>query len=133
MKGQCLCKSVTIEAPDVGEVGLCHCSMCRRWGGGPMFAVHVADGITVDGADNVTHYQSSDWAQRAFCKTCGSHLYYKLLPSNEYILSAGLFQDRDFAMNGQIFIDEKPGWYALANETPTMTGAEVFAKFAPPE
>lgn len=133
MKGQCLCKSVTIEAPDVDEVGLCHCSMCRRWGGGPMFAVHVPEAISVDGADNITAFQSSDWAQRAFCKNCGTNLYYKLLPSDEYILSAGLFQDRDFALTGQIFIDEKPGWYALANETPTMTGAEVFAKFAPPE
>ena len=132
MKGQCLCKSVSIEAPDVAEVGLCHCSMCRRWGGGPMFAVHVAGGIAVDGADNITTYQSSDWAQRAFCRTCGTHLYYKLLPANEYILAAGLFQDRTFELNGQIFIDEKPDWYALANDTPTMTGAEVFAKFAPP-
>lgn len=131
MKGHCLCSAVTIEAPDRDEVGLCHCSMCRRWGGGPMFAVHVAGDVQIEGRTNVTSYQSSDWAQRAFCRTCGTHLYYRLLPSGEYILSAGLFPDQAFRLTGQIFIDEKPGWYALANDTTTMTGAEVFAKFEP--
>ncbi len=32
----------------------------------------------------------------------------------------------------QIFIDEKPSFYCFANETNKMTGAEVFAKYAPP-
>ena len=33
----------------------------------------------------------------------------------------------------QIFIDEKPDWYTFANETENMTGAEVFAMYAPKE
>lgn len=31
----------------------------------------------------------------------------------------------------EIFIDEKPDGYAFAGETAKMTGAEVFAMFAP--
>ena len=34
-------------------------------------------------------------------------------------------------LTGQVFIDEKPDWYAFANETRNMTGAELFAMFAP--
>jgi hypothetical protein len=35
-------------------------------------------------------------------------------------------------LTSQIFIDEKPAYYTFANQTKTMTGAEVFAMFAPP-
>lgn len=133
MQGHCLCQAVTIDAPDVADIGLCHCSMCRRWGGGPMFAVHVPQGVHISGEDSVSVYPSSDWVERAFCRHCGSHLFYKLLPTGEYILSAGLFQSQDFTLTGQIFIDEKPDWYAMENQTETMTGAQVFAKFAPPQ
>ena len=37
----------------------------------------------------------------------------------------------DFAWVRQIFIDEKPAYYDFANKTHNMTGAEVFAQFAP--
>ena len=76
-------------------------------------------------------YRSSEWAERGFCPTCGTHLFYHLLPTDEYILSAGLFQDQGFELTGQIFIDEKPDFYALKNDTPTLTGQQVFEQFAP--
>ena len=39
MKGTCLCGAVEVVAGDATQIGLCHCSMCRRWTGGPFFAV----------------------------------------------------------------------------------------------
>ncbi|WP_317622260.1 hypothetical protein [Pseudohongiella acticola] len=58
-------------------------------------------------------------------------MFYHLLPANEYILPAGLFEDgSDFKMTSQIFIDEKPGYYEFSNATPEMTGEQVFARFA---
>jgi len=53
-----------------------------------------------------------------------------LLPAGEYYVSAGLFQDQAFELASQIFIDEKPPFYALANQTPTLTGQQVFEQFA---
>ena len=48
------------------------------------------------------------------------------------MLSVGLFDDTaDMVLTNQIFIDEKPGYYDLANDTPKLTGAEVFALYAP--
>ena len=38
-----------------------------------------------------------------------------------------------YAFTSQIFIDEKPAYYDFANKTHNMTGAEVFAAFAPPD
>ncbi|EOD55490.1 hypothetical protein G113_08660 [Aeromonas molluscorum 848] len=95
-----------------------------------MFAVHGGTGVTFKGLTPVA-YRSSEWAERGFCPTCGTHLFYHLLPTGEYILPAGLFQEQSFELTCQIFIDEKPGFYALKNDTPTLTGQEVFEQFAP--
>lgn len=128
MKGKCLCGSIEVSAKPHGEVGLCHCSMCRRWSGGPMFAVHCGPDVQFTGP-SPTIYRSSDWAERGFCGQCGTHLFYHLLPANEYILPAGLFQDQAFSLTNEIFIDQKPSYYELANETRKLTGQQVFAQF----
>ncbi len=50
------------------------------------------------------------------------------------MMPVGLFGEDDAReFRTQVFIDEKPGYYSFANETEDMTGAELFAKYAPPE
>ncbi|WP_295535159.1 GFA family protein [uncultured Pseudacidovorax sp.] len=133
MKGQCLCGAVRVDSPDAREIGACHCGYCRRWGGGgPMLAVHCGTGLRVEGEAQVGVYASSDWAERAFCTRCGTHLYYKLLPTGEFFVPAGLFDTDDFEITQQIYVDKKPGFYALSNQTPELTEAQVLAQFAPP-
>jgi hypothetical protein len=62
---------------------------------------------------------------------CGSHLQYRLVPANDYVLSAELFQDgQEFQFREQIFIDQRPRSYDFANAKSTLTEAEVFAKYA---
>ncbi|WP_148864504.1 GFA family protein [Marinobacter fonticola] len=131
MEGQCLCGAVEVQADRRDEIDVCHCSMCRQWGGGPMMTVHCNKNSRLTGLDHVTVYRSSEWAERGFCDTCGTHLFYKLKNSGDYIFPAGLFQKgMDFVMDSQIFIDRKPSYYAFANETPVMTEEDVFALFA---
>jgi hypothetical protein len=90
--------------------------------------------VQIEGIEHLKVYQSSDWAERAFCGDCGTHVFYRLLPTQEHFLPAGLFQDvTDFEFTEQIFIDQKPSYYDFANQTMNLTEAEVFAKFAPPE
>ncbi len=128
MKAKCLCGAIEVTAPKVEEVGLCHCSMCRRWSGGPMFALHCGANVHFSGTEP-TRYQSSEWAERGFCSDCGTHLFYHLASENDYILPAGLFQDEDFQLRSEIFIDEKPAYYELKNDTHKMTGQEVFEQY----
>ena len=67
--------------------------------------------------------QSSEWAQRCFCKHCGTHLFVKV--GNDYYINAGLFADNaGFETTSQIFIDCKAPYYDLANDTPKLTEAE---------
>jgi hypothetical protein len=109
--------------------------MCQRWTGGPLLAIECGSDISFEGEENVAVYDSSDWAERGFCSRCGSHLFYRLKPNDTYVVPAGLFDDsEDLVFQQQIFIDEKPAYYAFANRTKELTGAEVFALFgASPE
>jgi hypothetical protein len=130
MKGKCLCGAITITSPELSTMSVCHCGTCRRWGGGPFMTVHGGPDVRVEG-DKVKAYRSSEWAERAFCGECGTHLYYHLLPKNDYILSAGLFEEsRDFRFESQIFIDRKPASYSFAEATVQLTEAQVFAKYS---
>jgi len=132
MKGTCLCGAVSLTAPDEKQIGACHCGYCRKWGGGPLLAVHCGPDVALSGDTHISVFRSSDWAERAFCSTCGSHLYYKLLANGHYFVPAGLFEANDFELASQVYIDKKPSYYDFANQTPTMTEQQVIEAYAPP-
>ncbi len=131
--GHCLCKKVSIEVPvHKNDIGACHCSMYRTWSSGPFLAVHGGVELAVTGKEHISTYASSEWAERAFCTHCGTNLYYKLLPTGEYFVSAGVFGAlqpegvADFNLASEIFIDEKPTYYGdLSKDSVKKTGAEV--------
>lgn len=132
MNGHCLCGAVTFTSPDVREIGACHCGYCRRWGGGPLLAVHCGPDVAFFGTEHIKVFKSSGWAERGFCKHCGSHLYYRLLATGEYFVPAGAFDSDDFDLASQIYIDRKPHYYDFANHTPMLTEQQVIDQFAPP-
>ncbi|MXO66973.1 GFA family protein [Altererythrobacter endophyticus] len=114
-------------------INVCHCRMCQSWTGGPMFSV-IAKTQDIVGHHLVHARKSSDWAERASCTRCGSSLWYHFLPSDQYFFCAGSFDlPATFEIKGQIFTDEKPAYYDLAQNTVMKTGAQVLAEagFAP--
>ena len=130
--GHCLCGKVEITANAIQpRVHACHCNMCQRWNGGPTLSMHCGTDVSFSNTEYISVYRSCDWAELGFCKHCGSHLFYRLVGSGEYILQAGSFPDADdFELKQQIFIEEKPAFYEFANPTEDLTGAEVFAMYA---
>jgi len=131
-EGSCLCGEVHVSAKNISNsVGACHCGMCRKWGGGPLMAIDCGMNVSFKGEENISVYDSSAWADRGFCKKCGSHLFYRLKGNKQYIMSAGLFDNTDdFVFDHQVFIDKKPSFYEFSNKTENMTEAEVFEKYA---
>lgn len=129
LTGTCLCGAVQITVTAVHpEVDICHCTMCQRWGRAFYAGVKGAD-VSVSGDDAVAVYRSSAWAERAFCKQCGSNLWYCFLPTGSRSFLAGLFDlPPGFGIEQQIFIDEKPDWYDLAQTSPMKTGAATIAE-----
>ena len=132
-KGQCLCGAVTVSFPFKNDsFDACHCGMCRKWGGSPIMTVHAETTAVFTGTENITTFDSSEWAERGFCKKCGTHLFYRLKASGDSYIPVGLLNNTEhLKFNMQIFIDKKPENYSFANQTAHMTEAEVFARFAP--
>ena len=133
-QASCLCGATRLVAKTANRhMDACHCEMCRKWSGGPLLAVDCGTDVTIEGGENVSVYNSSQWAERGFCNKCGSNLFYRLKERDQYMVPVGLFEDLSgIVFTHQIFIDEKPGYYSFADETKNMTGAEVFAMYAPP-
>ncbi|HET7410304.1 MAG TPA: GFA family protein [Paracoccaceae bacterium] len=129
LAGGCACGAVRFTAEAPREYGVCHCETCRRWTGGPNLAVDCGSGVEIEGPVSV--WNSSDWAERGSCARCGSPLFYRLKATGAHYLAVGAFDDQEgWEMTEQIFIDAKPAHFAFANETRTMTEAEVMAAWA---
>ncbi len=130
-KGSCLCGAVEVTAANAAtHVGACHCHMCQRWGGGPLLAVECGREVHLDGLEHVGVFDSSEWADRGFCRHCGTHLFYRVKDTGDYMLPAGLFDDQSgLSLTSQIFIDRKPDYYAFANRTEELTEAQIFEMY----
>lgn len=138
--GSCLCGAVSYTlAKEPAEMGACHCDMCRKWSGGIYLAFEVKAGdIEITGQENLGTFTSSEWAERAFCKTCGSSIYYRVTApgphAGTYHLGVGTLENADHAtLTGELFIDKKPKTYSFAEKTHQLTTEEVMKLFAAPE
>ena len=131
IEGHCLCGAVTIRAVPVRRhVEACHCTMCRAWNGIAFLGIQCGSDVEIGGEEHVVRYRSSEWAERGFCGTCGSNLFFHYLPLGTYGFTAGLFPDDVLLpLSEEIFIDEKPAYYAFDAESEKLTGPEVMAKY----
>ena len=86
--------------------------------------------VSFEGEENIAIFGSSDWAERGFCRQCGTHLFYRFKANGHYGVPVGVFEDDDsLVFAHQVFIDEKPKYYAFANKTHKTTGPELIAKY----
>lgn len=130
--GHCLCGAVSITVAGAHDPrpGACHCRMCQRWSGG-LFLCFNADaaGVTVDGP--VTRFASSDFAERAFCSVCGSHLWMRnTSPAlGAYDLMPGLFDaELTQPLRSEVYADCAMTSVQLAGDHRRATQAEYEKK-----
>ena len=130
-----MCCAVTVTAtPERPAVAACHCEMCQRWAAGPFLSFQAQPGYAALGP--VRTYQSSSWAERAFCGECGSVLWYRMTAPGPHHgqtqISAGLFENAgDTTLSLEIYIDKKPEGYAFDSDCRKLPGADVIEMFAP--
>jgi len=80
---------------------------------------------------NLGIYNSSQWAERAFCRLCGTTLFYRLKDSHHTYVSAGVIDELENpVLTEEVFIDEKPNYYSFEQGTKKLTGEELFAFFS---
>jgi hypothetical protein len=128
----CLCGSVKIRVAKIDpKFTVCHCSLCRKWGGGPLFMAQCGTDVQFEGEDVVKEFDSSAWASRGFCSNCGTHLFSRFKKTGSYNMPVGLFPKiKDFEMSMQYFSDLRPSYYCFSNDTPEMTEEEIYTHFA---
>ncbi|WP_340161177.1 GFA family protein [uncultured Hoeflea sp.] len=119
--GHCNCGAVRFRTTGpLREVVACHCSQCRRQSGLYFAATNVPDeNIVIEGGENITWYQASDFARRGFCATCGSALFWKHRDDPHISVLAGAFDEPSgLKMTKHIFCADKGDFYEITDGLP---------------
>ncbi|MGF1627125.1 MAG: GFA family protein [Alphaproteobacteria bacterium] len=132
--GGCLCGGVRYRLTGpLRPVVNCHCGQCLRFHGHhgayttlpPAAFTLVADGT-------LRWYESSDFARRGFCATCGSSLFWQRKDGKDGIsVAAGtLDQPTGLATLGDIFVADKADYYTIEPGRPAQPqgGADQLAE-----
>lgn len=120
-RGACLCGAVRFEVscalpgPDA-----CHCSQCRKTSGHFWASTDLPrSAVTIEGADNVTWYRSSEKVRRGFCAVCGSTLFWDPIALDWTAVALGALDAPTGAhLALHIFVAEKGDYYTLDDGLP---------------
>jgi hypothetical protein len=115
-RGSCLCGGVVyeVEGPLRDVIG-CHCGQCRKQTGHFMAATAAKHtDFKVVKQDDLKWYTSSDFAERAFCGTCGSTLFWQRKGGDYIAIAAGtLDTPTGIRIEGHIFCADKGDYYEI--------------------
>ena len=123
-KGSCLCGSVTFEvAGELGAPDACHCVQCRKWTGHFLPSTEVPrTALTIDGADNITWYLSSEKVKRGFCSQCGASLFFDPLDQIKHnwigVSMCAFDTPTQTRLALHIFVAEKGDYYDIKDGLP---------------
>jgi hypothetical protein len=117
-----LCGAVRFHVPtsSLAGVTVCHCGQCRRWHGhvGAYTNAKAAD-LVFDESRGLAWFRSSGFAQRGFCRECGSSLFWRRDGSDLISITAGtLDPPTGLATRLQIFTEDRGDYYALDASIP---------------
>ena len=116
--GSCLCGGVRYEARGpLRDVIACHCSQCRKQTGHFMAAT-AARARTLQGDEgrSLKWYASSAQANRGFCATCGSTLFWQGKGRDYIAIAAGTLDgDSGLRIEGHIFCADKGDYYQISD------------------
>jgi hypothetical protein len=122
--GGCLCGGVryVVHGPLRGVIA-CHCSQCRRTSGHYAAMTNApSEDLELKSSQTLVWYQSSATAERGFCGTCGSNLFWRQFDSDTTSITAGtLDTPTGIAMEQHIFVADKSDYYTLDDDLPKLT------------
>jgi len=121
-EGGCLCGAVRYRLTEPArQIVACHCSQCvKTHGHYAAYSAVPTEAIEIDGADNVTWYDSSETAKRGFCKICGSRLFWRKMDSGYIAVAAGSFDTpTGLKLVSHIFVADKPDYYGITDDLKT--------------
>jgi hypothetical protein len=121
-RGGCYCGRVRYEVDSIFDAVYCHCSICRRISGAPVYAGIVTpkrDFRIVSGEP--ASFASSEHGTRWFCPVCGTHLYCTDALNDRVCVALGTLDDPN-AVAPQIhqWASAQLAWFEIADDLPRV-------------
>lgn len=119
--GSCACGRISFKVSgDLLEVNWCYCVPCRKQAGGPFLPFGDFNKQNVSWSQQPDVWASSKFAERYYCKQCGSAIgmLYLFQPDRLGIV-AGLFDGKEAAKltpTAHIFLKDKPEWFNVPDD-----------------
>ena len=123
LTGRCDCGAVAFTVTGARQaLTACHCSQCRRTSGHFWVATNAPfDQLTFTRDDGLRWYESSAWAKRGFCGTCGSSLFYRMNDEAGIGIAAGCLESpTDMHISKHIFCADKGDYYDISDDVPQI-------------
>jgi len=120
-KGSCHCGAVSFEvAGALPPPDACHCIDCRKFSGHFFVSTNVPRAaLTIEGADNLTWFRSSEKVQRGFCSQCGSSLFWDPIEKDWTAIAMGAFDlPTDTGLEIHVWVADKGDYYDIADGLP---------------
>ncbi len=121
LSGGCLCGAVRYTATgDPINVRLCHCRLCQKASGQPIFARALYPRSAVAITGETAGFRSSEDLERRFCPTCGTGLFAGRVSAPErYAITLATLDDPDaLTPEAQIWTSRRIGWMADLDAIP---------------
>ncbi|MCC2954453.1 GFA family protein [Massilia sp. IC2-477] len=121
LRGSCLCGAVVYSAAGpVESASHCYCTMCQKQhgAGAGTYANLARAGLTIEQGDAfITEYASSSHGRRAFCRQCGSTLFWRSEESPQRIAVTLGTLDAPYTgpVERELYLDTKPAWLPVAD------------------
>ena len=119
VNGSCQCGAVKFQIEgSIPDVVICHCTQCRKFSGHAWASVLVSTyQLSIAPSESLKWFRSSDFAQRGFCSSCGSSLFYKTNSGESTAVSAGTLETpTNLRVDRHIFTKDKSDYYRIASE-----------------
>jgi hypothetical protein len=119
--GGCLCGGVRYSvAGQLRPVVYCHCGQCKKTSGSYVAATACDEvEFKLDRDTSLRWFASSSNAERGFCDTCGSSLFWKPNGSGHMSIFAGtLDSDVGLTARAHIYVENKADYLVIGDGLP---------------
>lgn len=113
--GSCLCGGVSyVVTGPLRQVVACHCHQCQKTSGHYVAATEAALVDVKINEETLIWYQSSDAAERGFCRRCGGNLFWRRMTGGRISIFAGTLDGpTDLRLTAQIHTEDRADYYNL--------------------
>ncbi|MBS36112.1 MAG: aldehyde-activating protein [Thiotrichales bacterium] len=129
--GGCQCGAVRFTVSgSLRPIVYCHCEQCRRSSGHFVAAsASQKDKLKLESEDHLAWYRSSDIARRAFCRVCGSNLFWQSDSADHVSIMAGcLDQPTGLEAAEHIYVHSKADYYEVNDGLPQHPEGQDLSK-----